>query len=85
LDDQTQERVRLEAEAVLLFLNRFILEIDHWVSSNVLSYEIQQNPNGEHRRRLVSLLRSRHSVGKAEVEARVRAEDTPEIGIQSGG
>jgi len=77
------ERVRLEAEAVLLFLNRFILEIDHWVSSNVLSYEIQQNPNGEHRRRVLSLLRSRHSVVRAEVEEGVRAEELQKLGFKA--
>ena len=72
-DDQTQERIRLEAEAVLLILNRFPQGLGHWVSSNALVYEIQQTPDAERRRRVLSLLRSRHSTVKAERGEVVRA------------
>ena len=73
-DDQTQERIRLEAEAVLLLLNRFHLEIDHWVSSNVLVYEIRLTPDNERHRRVLSLLRSQNSAIRAEVEEGVRVD-----------
>ena len=54
--------------------SRFHLEIDHWVSSNVLVYEIRLTPDNERRRRVLSLLRSQHSAIRAEVEEGVRVD-----------
>jgi predicted nucleic acid-binding protein len=62
-DDQSQPRVRLEAEAVVLVLARFRSGVWEWVGSEVLTYEIEQTPDLERRTR-VKLIASyiQHSV-----------------------
>ena len=54
-DDQSQKRIRLEAEAVLLILSR--IEADHWqlLSSEVVGDEIEQTPDIKRRDRLQKL------------------------------
>ncbi len=44
-DDQTQERVRLEAEAVLAILSRIEKGEWNWIGSDVLADEIEQTPD----------------------------------------
>ena len=56
-DDQSQERVRLEAEAILLLLARVQRGDLRWVGSEVLIYEISRTPDPERRRRVERLLR----------------------------
>jgi hypothetical protein len=54
-DDQTQERIRLESEAVLLILTRAEAGGLRWVGSEVLEYEIAQTPDPERRGRVLLL------------------------------
>lgn len=56
-DDQTQERVHLESEAVLTILNR--CQIGEWqlISSEVVDFEISRIPDDD-RRQKVSILAS---------------------------
>ena len=82
-DDQTQERIRLEAEAVLLILNRFQQGQGHWVGSSTLVYEIRQTPDAERRRRVLSLLRSCHSAVTAEAGETARAEELQALGFKA--
>lgn len=51
-DDQTQVRIRLEAEAVLLILSRIEYGEWAWVGSDVLIDEIEQTPDFGKRSRL---------------------------------
>jgi hypothetical protein len=44
-DNQTQERIRLEAEAILLILKRFELGEWQWISSETMDFEIAQTPS----------------------------------------
>ena len=55
-DDQTQDRIRIESEAVLAILNRCT---DDWilVGSEVIDYEVSKIPD-EERRRKVEILAS---------------------------
>ena len=55
-DDQTQDRIRIESEAVLAILNQCM---DDWilVGSEVIDYEISKIPD-EERRRKVEILAS---------------------------
>jgi predicted nucleic acid-binding protein len=56
-DDQSQDRIRLEAEAVLLILIRVQQHADWiWVSSDVVQYEVEQTPDSELRRRVRELI-----------------------------
>lgn len=50
-DDQTQDRIRLEAEAVLLILGHVHRGEWRWIGSEALRFGIVQNPDAERRRR----------------------------------
>ncbi|MHB1420656.1 MAG: PIN domain-containing protein [Bacillota bacterium] len=63
-DDQTQDRIRLEAEAILSILNRCHRSEWHLVGSEALEYEIFKIPDEERRQKvliLAGLVRSRVS------------------------
>jgi len=56
-DDQSQDRIRLESEAVLLILLRVQQHEDWtWVSSETVQYEVDQTPDSERRRRVQALV-----------------------------
>lgn len=82
-DDQTQERIRLEAEAVLLILNRFHQGQGYWIGSSVLAYEIQRIPDAERRRRVSSLLHLIHSTEAAQAEELARAKELQSLGFKA--
>lgn len=54
-DDQRQPRIRLEAEAVTLILEKARQREWTWIGSEVLVYEIQQTANTERKERLLLL------------------------------
>jgi predicted nucleic acid-binding protein len=51
-DDQTQERVRLEAEAILYIFSRIEAGIWEWICSEAFLSEVAQTPDTERRARL---------------------------------
>lgn len=59
-DDQSQERIRLETEAVILILSR--VQRGYWeqIGSEVLDFEIDQTPDLERRARVKVLARAVH-------------------------
>jgi predicted nucleic acid-binding protein len=70
-DDQTQERIRLESEAVLAILSRIEKGEWDWVGSEVLMDEIEQTPDTQKlsRARLLSgFIKQMVEIGEAEVE-----------------
>lgn len=70
-DDQTQVRIHLEAEAILMILARCEAGDWEWIGSEVIELEINQTPNPERRRRVQSLAAHAHRsviVGKLEIE-----------------
>jgi len=83
LDDQTQARIRLEAEAILIILARCQVGSWEWVSSEVIDLEIDQTPDSG-RRQQVQLLASyaHHSVAirQSEIE---RAQQFKAWGISA--
>lgn len=44
-DDQTQDRIRLEAEAVLAIVRHVEGSEWQWISSDAVAYEISNTPN----------------------------------------
>lgn len=56
-DDQTQDRIHLEAEAVLLILHHVEINDWQWIWGEVVNYEIQQTPEPERRTQLSLLTR----------------------------
>lgn len=61
-DEQSQPRVRLETEAILLVLEKIYQRKWLWVASDALFFEINQNPDVENRQRVRSLLSHAHEV-----------------------
>ncbi|HAA32107.1 MAG TPA: hypothetical protein DCE56_35915 [Cyanobacteria bacterium UBA8553] len=73
-DDLTQERIRLEAEAVLLILNRCQSGRLELLGSEAIDFEIARIPDADRRQRvlaLASLVTSRIAVSEA-IENRAR-------------
>jgi len=70
-DDQTQARIRLEAEAVLMILTQCESGDWEWIGSEVIELEINQTPDLDRRRRVWLLASHAHRsvvVGKSEIE-----------------
>jgi predicted nucleic acid-binding protein len=70
-DDQTQARIRLEAEAVLMILAQCEMGQWEWIGSEVINWEINQTPDPERRRRVQLLASHTHRsvvVGQLEIE-----------------
>lgn len=61
-DDQRQPRVRLEAEAITLILQKLHEREWEWVGSDILFYELEQTKDAERRNRLLLLARQSHKV-----------------------
>jgi predicted nucleic acid-binding protein len=59
-DDQRQDRIRLEAEAVLLILGRCDVGTWQWVSRAVVEEEVSQTPSHERRSRVWNMLNGAH-------------------------
>jgi hypothetical protein len=55
-DDQSQERVRLESEAILLLMEACKAGIHQWVCSRAIVVEVRRNPDEERRSMVQNLL-----------------------------
>jgi predicted nucleic acid-binding protein len=74
-DDLSQERIRLEAEAVILILSRLERKEWTWLGSQVLEIEIERTPNParrSHLQRVAEHIGQSIQIGKKE-EQRARA------------
>ena len=59
-DDQRQDRLRLEAEAVLPILGRCDVGTWQWVSSAVVAEDVRKTPSHERRSRVRNMLNGAH-------------------------
>lgn len=82
-DDQSQPRVRLETEAIALVLEKLSLGEWDWVGSEILLYEIKQNPVLENRQRVLSFASLAHKVVEITEKILQRAEELGEAGFDS--
>lgn len=55
-DDQSQQRIRLESEAILLVLAHIQNQTWRWIGSDVLNYEVSQIADHERRYRILALM-----------------------------
>ncbi len=55
-DDQSQVRIRLESEAVVMVFELFRKGGHQWVISEAIDDEVLRNPDEEHRLRILALL-----------------------------
>jgi PIN domain len=56
-DDTAQDRIYLEAQAVLLILDHFHTGDWQWISSEVVVFEIERTPDATRRARVQNMLR----------------------------
>jgi predicted nucleic acid-binding protein len=56
-DDQTQLRIRLEAEAITLILTRVRAGVWRWLTSGAVEFELNAGPTGPRRQWIEQLLR----------------------------
>lgn len=82
-DDQQQDRVHLEAEAVLLILKRCESQEWQWVSSAVVRYEVDNIPNTERRHRVNELLQGAREVVPLSDAAVERGEELKRLGLKT--
>ena len=81
-DDQTQERIHLEAEAVLAVLSRIEKSEWDWIGSAVLKDEIEQTPDTQKLSRvnlLLSFTQESVEINEKEIE---RAKELRKKGFQ---
>lgn len=81
-DDPSQDRIRLEAEAVLIVLNHVSLGDWELIVSDVLEEEILQHPNKARRERLMAVLAPVQNWIRADAEIKERALTLQEWGFQ---
>ncbi len=82
-DDQRQDRIRLEAEAVLLILTHIEAGEWQWIGSEVLDFEIEQTPDPQRRHRVKLLVaHARHYVLVEQTEVE-RAQQLEVLGFNS--
>src|ERR1051326_5935226 len=82
-NDQTQERIRLEAEAVLLVVDRLRAGDWRWISSEAVGAEIDRTGDVERRGRLRALDRDAHQVVVVGAAEEDRARGLLALGFQA--
>lgn len=81
-DDQTQTRIRLESEAVLIILERIKNSDWVWVNSEVLFTEIEQTPDEERRTRVLFLAAEAQETIELAMEDLQRAKQLEQFGFK---
>ena len=81
-DDQSQNRIRLESEAIIIIMSLLKKEVGEWISSEVLEAELENTPDIEKRAYLTELSKSAHtSIAITEKEI-TRANELENIGFK---
>ena len=80
-DDQTQDRIRLESEAVLIILSQCMAGKLKWISSEVVEKEIAQTPDKWRQNRVKMLTSFADSIIKLNSGVIRRAEELELIGF----
>ena len=81
-DRQIQKRIRQETGAVNIMLSNFRTKRWHWISSSILQFEINQNPDLDQRVSLTTLLQLRHQIVFVGGEEILRGEELEGLGFK---
>ncbi len=81
-DDQRQERVRLEAEAVLAILRRIDAGVWQLIGSGAVAFEIGLAPDAERRQRVLSLAQLAGEQIGVDAAVKARAHEWVAAGIK---
>jgi predicted nucleic acid-binding protein len=82
-DDQSQNRIRLEAEAIVIIMNRMHNKEWEWIGSDVLVAELENTPNIEKRNYLSELSECVHTNVTLTENEIIRADELENIGFKS--
>ena len=82
-DDQRQDRIRLEAEAVLLIMGRCEAGAWQWLSSAVVEEEVNNTPSSERRSRVRNMLSGAQSTIALTATAVTRAQELKALGFRT--
>jgi predicted nucleic acid-binding protein len=82
-DDTTQDRVYLEAQAVLVILDHFQSGDWQWISSEVVNFEIERIPDPARRARIQFLLRRAGHLALVTQAERERMRHLQALGFQA--
>lgn len=82
-DDQSQDKIRLEAEAVLLILTHLAAGEWQWIGSEVVDSEIEQTPDPERKSRVKLLTTHVHRSILVEQTEVARAQQLEALGFHS--
>jgi predicted nucleic acid-binding protein len=82
-DDQRQDRIRLEAEAVLLIMGRCEAGAWQWLSSAVVEEEVNHTPSRERRSRVRQMLSGAHGTVALTDVAISRAQELKALGFRT--
>lgn len=82
-DDQRQDRIRLESEAILLILEHCEAGEWQWISSVVVEEEVNNTPNRERRLRVRRILRGAHETVALTDTAVGRARELKAFGFRT--
>jgi predicted nucleic acid-binding protein len=80
-DDQSQERIRLETEAIILLLSRIERKELYWLGSEAFEIEIDKTPDAEQKSRLKRVIEFVHAtiaIGNKELK---RAKELQKLGF----
>jgi len=80
-DDQTQSRIHLEAEAVLIILVRLSSGEWRWLGSSTLDFEIDQIPDDERRTRIKLLAANIQQSVSVHAREQARAKELIGLGL----
>ena len=82
-DDQVQDRIRMESEAILIILNHLYAHDWEWIGSEALEAEIKRTPNIDKRNRIMLLASCVHHSIRIEKREIERAKDLVNMGFNS--
>jgi predicted nucleic acid-binding protein len=85
-DDQSQERIRIETEAIVLVLSHLERRDWIWLGSQVLDNEIEKTPDPELRfrlKRITSYISQSVNIGSEELERALELEKAGFIGFDA--
>ena len=82
-DDQTQDRIHLESEAVITILKHVETGDWTWINSSVVLFEINQTPNLDRKNRLLKLCDKASDIVRLDEEIYVISENLKKAGFRS--
>ncbi len=80
-DDQSQDRIRMESEAILIIIGHLEAREWDWIGSEIIDFEIDQTPNIERRRRVHLIADRSHKKVVLIEEIKLRANYLNNIGF----